>query len=311
MLGWVKGLGTIGWSILGLGGATTAINVVNNPKDGLVANWGSDFYTTLMNMQTEAGVDTGWQGFYKFFEKMADFIESFTGEGSMMALRNWAKRGMGESEFQHSSTNLNWSDGQTTLAGSAGADTLGINYTPENALTIDNFTNVEGALSGENILHKAHVLTHGFAEGAVHVVNITGHIADAADTVTGWGAKLFGYDTGYADRNLSKDFHKALMTNVVDPIIPAPELKTAWDRAIHFGGELLPSIATGYFAAPLVHNALLNIAVSPSLNTGAIAGTTLGDVFLGAVSKLGMATTSGVAANTAVSVGIIPGLDRG
>lgn len=115
---------------LGLGGSVLAGlgNIIWNPKDGFIANKGADIMTTLANMNTEAGVDSGWQGFYKFFEKLANFIESFTGEGSMKGLTNWAKRGMGqtptESASDTSAQENNLAEGPNALPLAAGATTV-------------------------------------------------------------------------------------------------------------------------------------------------------------------------------------------
>ena len=307
----IKGLGKVGWSILGIGGAAAATNVVYDPKDGAVVNIATDLMTAAANAGTESGVDTAFQGFYKFFEKLADMIESFTGEGSMMAMRNWARRGMGEDEVSYTNTTLNGGDGETTLAGAAGADTLGITYTAENALTFENFSNFEGALDADNVLHKANVFAHGVAEGAVHVVNLVGHAADGLDYVSGSVLSWVGIDTGYEERNISAAAHRTMMAGV-DGVWGAvgtvPELKTAWDRAVHFGGELAPALVTGYAAAPLLSGTFMGMATAPALN--ATLGTTLGNAFTAAVAGLGLTSTAGIVLN-AGGLALIPSLDRG
>ena len=96
LFGLVTKLGKGAWAVLGIGATGAAANVVINPKDGFVVNAAGDLVTASANIGKEAGVDSGFQGFYKFFEKLADFIESFTGEGTMQGMRDWAQKGMGE-----------------------------------------------------------------------------------------------------------------------------------------------------------------------------------------------------------------------
>ncbi len=307
-------LGKVGWSVLGIGGAGAAVDVAVNPKDGVVANVGADIVTTWANIQTEAGVDTGFQGFYKFFEKLAEFIESFAGEGTMSGMTNWARQGMGETELTNPSS-TSGGDGSATVIGGAADDTLGsITYTPtaENELTLENFSNFDGALSGENLLHKANVFAHGVAEGGVHVVNLVGHSLDASDWLIGKGASLFGIDTGYEERNISESMHDSMMDGVDGAWTLVgggpPELKTAWDRAVHFGGEMVPALATGYAAAPALSGAFAGIATAPAVN--AVLGTTLGNAFTAAVTGLGLTSTGGIVLNSTI-VASTPALNHG
>lgn len=239
MLGILRTAGS--WLLGGLSkttkvvGGTAAVGAAGeaaiNGRESAVAAGATNIYEAFTTTGAEGEITGKFQGFYQLLENLADMIEIVFGKGSMDGLRNIAKIGKGESEIV-----TNSADGRgqspSEMASASARD-----------LNLTNFYNgLSGVteMSASEWAHKGKIAVHSLGEGAVHIGTGVAQLADGADWLLG---KVLSpiVDTGYADRNFSAYVQRNGMSAVNH--WGAPELNTAWDRALHFTGEAAPAVA--------------------------------------------------------------------
>lgn len=269
----MSGLGKLGLA----GGGVAAIGVgdaaLNGPDSwaGRLLESGSN---TVKNVDRITDMDGAFTGFARAIQNLIKLVKNFGGIVSGTVNLN---------TLFTDETPVSTSLSDVTPGGAAPGTTPSMpnGVTPENTISISNLSDglSAEALTVENALHKTNVFAHGAAEGVVHAVSLVGHAYDAADTVVGWGMGIVGAREWYGDqeRDASQWMHEGLMDNVVNSAWEkigggVPELNTAWDRAVHFGGELGGAALTGYGLA-----SKFATAAAPAVNTGITASSRLGD----------------------------------
>jgi hypothetical protein len=185
-----------------------------------------------------------WSGIYNFFEYLGEMVMNLTNGQYGEGLKDWAVKAQnGGVEVENAAVDP-----------TAVSPSMPEGVTSENALTLDNFRDGVENISEVDLLHKANVLAHGAAEGVVQVGSLFGHAYDGLDTFSGWvvgGIGGEGARDWWGDRE--RDASQAIYDNGMwavdagfDATVGVPELQTAWDRALHFGGEVAGASVTGF-----------------------------------------------------------------
>lgn len=234
-----------------------------------IMGWG----TEELNAAGARGEAEGfWMGIYATLERLGEFIQNLTNGRYGAGLERWAQEAQGIVPADANPVPV--PDYVATNANGAmlsGAE-----------LTVDNFSQGLENIGEVDLLHKANVLGHGLAEGGVQAISVVGHAYDAVDTIVGGTLGFFSSSArewyGDQERDASQAIYDGGMS-VVNSAWTAvaggpPELSTAWDRALHFGGEIGGAVLTGGALARGV--SMLGTAFGANASGAALATTSAG-----------------------------------